>query len=165
MNTRWRKIAGDFREHRLEIVLLGIVLTLGAAGVIGALNARAILVREIAQSYASANSPDIVLWFESVDAPLLEQVRARPGVGAVDARRTAFTRIAADGGDWFTARIAVIPDFHQQQLALVHQHTDDTQHDGIFIEQSGQSLVRRNVGDELQVRTPNGEVVRLPIAG
>ncbi|HMG04661.1 MAG TPA: hypothetical protein VK581_04320 [Chthoniobacterales bacterium] len=62
MNTQWRKIPGDFRQHRLQIFLLALVLTLGTAGVVAALNARAILAREIAASFASANSPDIILW-------------------------------------------------------------------------------------------------------
>src|SRR4051812_37541952 len=144
MNTRWRKIAGDFREHRLEIFLLATVLTFGVAGVVGALNARAILVREIAKSYERANSPDIILWFDKVEAALLEQVRARPGVAAVDARRSAFSRTSADGDDWFTARISVVPEIERQQLTLLHQHPAASQRDGVFIEQSGQSVLGKN---------------------
>ncbi|MFL6568677.1 MAG: FtsX-like permease family protein [Chthoniobacterales bacterium] len=166
MNTRWRKIAGDFREHRSEIACIALVLIVGASGVIAALNARAVLAREIAKSYSAANSPDIILWFERVDAALVEQVRARPGVAAAEARRSAFTRAAADSGDWFTARVTVLPDVVHQQVGSIHQHgSDGTPREGIFIEQSGQSLLGRNVGDELQVRTPAGEVVRVPIAG
>src|SRR5206468_12838604 len=73
---------------------------------------------------------------------------------------------AADSGDWFTARVTVLPDVVHQQVGSIHQHgSDGTPREGIFIEQSGQSLLGRNVGDELQVRTPAGEVVRVPIAG
>lgn len=166
MNTRWRKILGDFRQHRLEICLLAVVLTLGTAGVVTALNARAVLAREIAASFANANSPDIALWFDKVDAPLLDRVRARPGVGAVDTRRVAFTRAAATSGEWFMTRVAVIRNFEDQQLSLVHQHSAAWPNaDGVFIEQSGQTLLQKNVGDELQVRTPGGGVARVPIAG
>src|SRR5947209_4692033 len=161
MNTRWRKIAGDWREHRTEIFLLAIVLTLGAAGVIAALNSRVILAREIEQSYARANSPDIMMWLERVDPALLEEVRAQPGVAAVAARRTVFTRIAARDGTWFTTRVAIIPDIGQQEIAALHQHDgrEPQQREGIFIEQSGRSLVGKTAGDEIQLRTPAGEVV------
>jgi putative ABC transport system permease protein len=166
MNTQWRKILGDFRQHRLQIFLLGLVLTLGTAGVVAALNARAILAREIVASYSSANSPDIVLWFEKVDAALLDQVRSRPGVAAVDARRTAFTRVAAKSGEWIAMRVAVVRDFKNQQLSLLHRHDGAlSASNGIFIEQSGQTLLEKNVGDELQVRTPAGDIARVPIAG
>lgn len=166
MNTQWRKILGDFRQHRLEIFLLAVVLTLGTGGVVAALNARAVLAREIAASFAKANSPDIALWFDRVDAPLLDQVRARPGVAAVDARRVAFTRAAATSGEWFMTRVAVIRNFEDQQLSLVHQHSGAWPNaDGVFIEQSGQTLLQKNVGDELQVRTPGGGIARVRIAG
>ena len=94
MTTQWRKIAGDFRQQRLQLCLIGLVLALGAAGVVAALNARAILQREVAHSYRSANSPDVILWFDKVEPGLLDKVRAQPGVAAVDARRIAYTRVA-----------------------------------------------------------------------
>ena len=40
MNTQWRKIAGDFRERRLQIFLIAVILIFGIGGVIAALNAR-----------------------------------------------------------------------------------------------------------------------------
>jgi len=85
MSTQWRKIAGDFRQHRLQVALIGLVLMLGTAGVVAALNARAVLEREIDANYARARSPDLALWFERVDAPLLAAVRTHPGVAAADA--------------------------------------------------------------------------------
>jgi len=36
MNTQWRKIAGDFRQHRLQIFLIAVILILGTAGVVAA---------------------------------------------------------------------------------------------------------------------------------
>lgn len=167
MNTQWRKIVGDFRQHRLEICLLGLVLVLGTAGVVAALNARAILGREIAASYKRSNSPDIVLWFDKVDTPLLDQIRLRSGVAAVDARRTAFTRAAAKSGEWFTMRLTVVRDFSDQHLSLLHQHggTSPASVDGILIEQSGRTLLEKNPGDELQVRTPEGDVVAVRVLG
>src|SRR3954470_3378352 len=101
MNTQWRKIVADFREHRLQIFLVAIILLLGTAGVIAALNARAVLAREIDASYQRANGADIVLWFDKVDPPLLETVRSHPGVLAAEARASSFTRIAAKSGEWF----------------------------------------------------------------
>ncbi|HSP46170.1 MAG TPA: hypothetical protein VLO30_09270, partial [Chthoniobacterales bacterium] len=101
MNTQWRKIAGDFRQHRLQVALIAVILILGTTGVVAALNARAILAREIEKSYRLANGADIILWFDKVTPPLLEMVRSRPNVSEVDARATAFSRIAGKSGEWF----------------------------------------------------------------
>jgi putative ABC transport system permease protein len=168
MNTQWRKVLGDFREHRLQIFLIGLVLTLGSAGVVVAVNARAILQREIAKSYGSAHSADVVLWFDKVEPSLLEKVRALPRVAAVDARRVAFTRVGGKGGAWFPMQLIIVRDFSDQQVGLIHQHQGGTwpsNDGGILIEQSGRSLLAAAVGEELSIRTPEGGTTTIPFAG
>ncbi len=165
MNMRWRKVAGDLSLYRLQIGLIALVLILGTAGVVAALNAQAILKREIAASYATASSPDIALWFDKVETPLLETVAAEEGVAATDARRVVFTRIAARDGTWLPARLSVVRDFTKQKLGLIHQHNGAwPAGDGsILIEQSGQALI--NTSAAIRIRTPMGDIVSLPLAG
>jgi putative ABC transport system permease protein len=167
MNTRRRKIRGDFLQHRLQIGLIGLVLILGTAGVVAALNARAILRREIARSYENARSPDLALWFDRVDAPLLAEVRAQPGVAEVDARHVASTRVASATGPWLPTRLLIVRDFADQRTGIVHRHDGawPTGDSGLFIEQSSLPLLGLAVGDPLRVRSPGGGTVILPIAG
>ena len=167
MNTQWRKIAGDFRQHRLQIFLIGVILVLGTAGVVAALNARAILAREIAASYQRANAPDILLWFDKVNPALLDLVRARPGVAEVDARSTAFLRIAGKSGEWFPMRLTLLPDFAKQKVNLIHRDAGSWPADngGILIEQSGITLLDAREGDRLHVRTPAGGETTIPVSG
>ena len=167
MNTQWRKVASDFREHRFQILLIAIILVLGTAGVIAALNARAVLSREIDESYRRANGADIVLWFDKADAHLLELVRSRPGVEAVEARGTAFTRVAAKSGEWFPARLTVLSDLANQTVNVVHRDGGPWPQlsDGIFIEQSGTLLLNVTEGESLRLRTPEAESVAVSVAG
>ncbi|HZE12829.1 MAG TPA: ABC transporter permease, partial [Chthoniobacterales bacterium] len=167
MNTQWRKIAGDFRERRLQIFLITIILILGIGGVVAALNARAVLAREIAKSYERANSADIVLWFDKVDPAIIELVRARPNVAAVESRATVFTRLAGKSGEWFPTRLTILRDFANQSVNLVHPDSGawPATKDGIFIEQSGATLLGRVENEPLRVRTAAGEVVGVPMSG
>ncbi len=167
MNTQWRKVAADFREHRLQIFLIATILVLGTAGVIAALNARAVLAREIDESYRRANGADIVLWFDKVEASFVELVRSRPNVEAVEARATAFTRVAAKSGEWFPARLMVLSDFANQTLNRVHRDHGSLPQisDGIFIEQSGASLLNVIEGESLRLRTLTGESIAVRVAG
>ncbi|MEY2482817.1 MAG: putative transport system permease protein [Verrucomicrobiota bacterium] len=167
MNTQWRKIAGDFRQHRLQIFLIGVILVLGTAGVVAALNARAILAREIAASYQRANAPDILLWFDKVDPALLDLVRARPGIAEVEARSTAFLRIAGKSGEWFPLRLTLLPDFAKQKVNLIHRDAGSWPADngGILIEQSGITLLDAREGDGLRVRTPADGEATIPVSG
>ena len=167
MSTQWRKIAGDFRQHRLQLFLIALILILGMAGVVAALNARAILAREIEQSYRRANAPDIILWFDKVEPAHLELVRGRPGVAAVDSRAVVFTRIAGKAGDWFPMRLTVLPDFANQEVNLIHRDEGAWPADqaGIMIEQSGIPLLGLREGETVSVRTLTGGTATIPVSG
>jgi putative ABC transport system permease protein len=167
MNTQWRKVAGDFRQHRLQLFLVALILVLGTAGVVAALNARAILAREIEESYQAANGADIILWFDNVTPHLLELVRSRPNVAEVDARATGFSRITGKSGESFAMRISIRPDFKNQKVNLVHRDSGGwpASTDGIFIEQSGTALLGVREGEQLQLRTSAGPPVTVRLAG
>lgn len=167
MNTRWRKVQADWRAYRMQIVLIGTVLALGAAGVVAMLDAQTVLRREIAASYGGAAAPDLALWFEAVDEPLLAQVAAQPGVRAVDARRISYTRIAGAAGTEFAARLSLVRDPLAMKLAKVHGHESSSPATppGVWIEQSGQALLGLRTGQMLRMRTPDGGTVEMPLAG
>ncbi|MEO8383910.1 MAG: ABC transporter permease [Betaproteobacteria bacterium] len=165
MSMQWRKVFGDMRQYRMQICLITLILALGTASVVAALNARAILSREIASSFSAAKVPDLALWFERVTPELLTTVAAMDDVIAVDARRTAYTRVKAKDGSWLPMRLTIVRDFSAQQLGQFHLHsgTWPTRDGGILIEQSGQSLLDAGLGGSLQIRTPSGDIATLPI--
>ena len=169
MNTRmwWRKVKGDARHHWLQISLIALVLITGTAGVVAALNAQAILKREIASSFAAAQSPDIALLFDQVTPQLLAYAAAQPGVKAVDARRMVTTRVEAKDGTWLSMRLTIVPDISELQLGMIHVHDGvwPAQDGAVWIEQSGETLLSAGVGGSLKVRTPNGDIATLPVGG
>ncbi len=167
MSIRWRKVLGDARAYRAQIGLIALVLALGTAGVVAALDARAILGRAIAASYAAARAPDIVLWFDRVDAPLMALVDAQAGVAAVEAQRVAITRIAAQDGTWLPMRLTIVGDLDARRVGAIHRHAPAAPAGaaGIWIEQSGRSLLGTGVGGALRIRTPTGGIAAAPLAG
>ena len=164
---RWQKVAGDLRAFRAQMMLLVVTLALGAAGVTAALNAQAILKREIAASFSNARVPDLAFWFERVGETERAAAAGESGVVATDARRMAYTRIAIKDGNWLTLRLIIVADLAVQKLNIVHLHTGawPDANGAIFIEQSAASMIDADVGQPVRVRKPNGEIVALPVAG
>ena len=167
MSMRWQKVAGDLRVFRVQIILLVVTLALGAAGVTAALNAQAILKREIALSFSKAHVPDLAFWFERAGDTERAAIAGEPGVVTTDARRMVYTRIAIKDGSWLTLRLIVVADLAAQKLNIVHLHagTWPDANGAIFIEQSAASMIDADVGQPVRVRKPNGETVSLPLAG
>ena len=158
-SMRWRKVRGDARQHWLQITLIALVLVVGAAGVAAALNAQAILKREIASSFSKANVPDIALLFAQVTPRLLADVAAQPGVRAGGARRIVTTRVEAQDGSWLPMRLTIVRDFSAQQLGVMHLHPGQgadvwpMRGGAMLVEQSGRSLLASAVGGQLRLRT------------
>jgi putative ABC transport system permease protein len=169
MNTRWRKISGDLRQHRAQIFIVLLVLAVGATGVVAALNAHAVLQREIDSSYRRSSSPDLAFWFEKVEPRLLDLVRAQPGGSDADARRVINTKVLGKRvGDWLPMRLVVVNDLAEQRVGVVHQHGGEHWPEGnagLLIEQSSMSLLSQTLGDAVRVRLPGGGEVSMPISG
>ena len=166
MNSRWRKLRADFSAYRWQIALIGLVLLGGAAAMVAALDAKAVLEREIAASFEAARAPDVVLWFDRVDASLLDEVARQPGVGAVAARRVVFTRLTTATGRELPVRLNIVADPLAMKVATVHRHGGDAAAPGLWLEQSGQPLLAGMApGSALALRAPGGAAVHVPLAG
>jgi putative ABC transport system permease protein len=165
MKMPLRKIAGDLRTHWAQWMLILLVLIIGIAGVLAAINARAILAREIPLSFDSAQIPDLTMRFTQFDPAWLAMVRAIDGVDAAEVRGNIMTRVATAEGGWLPMRLTVVDNFTTQQLNVVHLHgeqwldVDAT----IMIEQSGRSIIAGGVGKSLAVRTVGGGVANIVV--
>lgn len=163
----WRKVQGDARQHWLQICLITLVLTTGTAGVVATLNAQAILKREIATSFAAAQSPDMALLFEQVTPQLLKDAAKQTGVEAVDARRIVSTRVEGKDGTWLPMQLIILQDLSTSQVAVLHRHGGvwPLQDGVIWIEQSGETLLAAAAGGSLKVRTPSGDIASITVGG
>lgn len=167
MNSRWRKAFADLRAYRTQIGLIALVLMLGTAGMVAALDARTVLQREIDASFSGANAPDLVLWFDQVDDAWLARVAAQPGVVAVAARRVSFVRITGSQGREFPLHLSIVRDPLAQAVARVHGHEARAAEAdaGLWVERSGQGLLGAQPGAQLALRNSSGAAVSLPLAG
>ena len=163
MSSRWRKAWADLRSHRVAFALIALVLILGTAGMVAALDAQTVLRREIAASFDHAEAADMVLWFDGIDEPLRAGLAAQPGVAAVAVRRVAYLRIAGAGGREFPLHLSIVADPLAQTVARAHAHGPVGT--GLWVEQSGQTLLAARPGEKLDLRDSAGAVVSLPLAG
>ncbi len=168
MNTQWRKIVGDFRQHRRQIGFIGFVLALGTIVVVAALNAQSILKAAIPENYARSNSPDIQLTFDQVDAKMLDFVRAQPGVFDADARRVMLLRVAGKKpGEWIQMMLFVLRDLEDQRVGVIHQHNGKFPPGdaGLLVEQSSLTMLPGDPSEKLNIRVAGGGTVPIAISG
>jgi putative ABC transport system permease protein len=167
MNPRWRKVLGDLRANRGQVLLVGLAILISVTAVLTAFGAESILTREVAASFERSLPADAVLLLNAVDDELVAAVQQQPGVLQAEARRLVRARVEVAPGDWRSLLLFVVRDFATMRVSRVTPERgawpppDGT----VVVERSALSVLRADEGASLHLRLPGGAVADLPITG
>ncbi len=169
---RWRKILRDLwgQRTRTALMVLSIAVGVMALGVVSI--TYVIVTRDLPASYRAANPASARLYAEPFDDALVAAVRAMPGVGAAEGRRTVTARVAVqpaagDGIQWRDIDLFAAPDFAAlaiNRLTPERGAWPPGERD-ILIERAAMSLIGARIGDKLLIRLPNDVERELTITG
>jgi putative ABC transport system permease protein len=159
----WRDLSAA--RGRVAVMILAIAVALSGVGAL--LIARTVIVREAAAVYAGTNPASATLDVEGgVDAALLDQVRARPGVTDAAARQTVHTRVRV-GDQWRRMLLFVIAADDPMRIAKVRVESGTwPPADGdLLIERTAGSVLDAAAGDSLAVAGPSGAMTTVRVSG
>lgn len=161
LNKAWRDVSVHRRRTSLAVAALTIALM--AAGVV--LAAQEIMKAAIADQYRASQPVSATLRFDSVDAGLLDAVRALPEVAAVRARRLWQVSVRTEQGE-LPLQLAAYEPWDSAELARLQplQGQWPPARGGLVIEQSAQDLLGSRATGTLTVLR-NGETWQLPVQG
>jgi putative ABC transport system permease protein len=165
-HPRWRKLLGDLRAYRGRIVLMGLAVAAGLFGVGAMLSAYTILMREVARNYLSTEPASATLEMDEVNPALLAQVRAFPGIAAVEARGAVVARVRVQA-DWMPLLLFVVDDFTDLKLNRFHPEAGawPPPPGTLLLERSGGLMLQTQIGGSLWIKTPHGRAQAVPVAG
>ncbi len=167
MTTAWHKVIRDFWQERTRSLLVVLAIALGIAGFSSVFSAYAILTRELNNGYLASNPASASLGTDVVDEKLLRAVRAVPGVGDVEARRSVRGRVQAEHGEWRRLRLFIVKDYGDIRI-----HTLKPQEGAwppgpgeILIERDAFQVARTKIGETVTVKTADGKERALRVTG
>ena len=163
-SLRWRKVLRDLWLHKARTLLVVLAIALGIVGAGSVLDTWALLRRVTRDGFLATNPASATLRTESIDADLLERVRALPEIAAAAARRTVIASAFTESG-WRTAVLYAATDFQSpigklQPTAGAWPPADSA----LVIEASSVEFAGLGVGGALQLRLGDRQVT-LPIVG
>ncbi|MBV9880640.1 MAG: ABC transporter permease [Gemmatirosa sp.] len=163
---RLRKVLRDLWVHRLRTLLVVLAIVVGLIGAGAVLDVWALLRRVTHDGYLATNPASATIRVDSVDAALLDAVRAMPAVADAQARRTVAASVSV-GGAWRAALVFASSDLRGQRIGtLVREQGAWPPADGaLAIERSSLELSGANVGDTVLVRVGDGPAVSVPVTG
>jgi putative ABC transport system permease protein len=165
LSPRWRKVVRDVWLHKSRTILVVLAISIGIIGAGAVLNKWALLRTVTRGEFSASNPASATLRTDSIDAALLERVRAMPGIAFAEARRTTFASARTESG-WRTAVLYATDDFAKRIGTLKPEHGDWPPKDGaIVVEASSVEFAGAGIGQPLQVQLGDAPPVTLTTTG
>lgn len=167
LKPRWNKVLADLWDNKLRTLLVVASITVGVFSMGMIVSAYVIIAEDINRSYAMASPVNIEIWTDPFYKDFVNTIDRLPGVAAVEGRQITGVRGSIDGSEWQDLNLIAVTDFRDlrmNQLAPL----EGTQYPGRrellvsldFIADTG-----FQVGDQIQVEFPNGDIHTLPLVG
>jgi putative ABC transport system permease protein len=153
-------------RHKSRTILVVLAIAVGILGAGAVLNTWSLLRRVTRGEYRASNPASATLRTASIDATLLERIRAMPAIRDVQARRTTIGSVRASG-EWRTAVLFTVDDFTSVRIGIVKPEAGAwPPADGaLVVEASSVEFAGTAVGESLTVQVRDAAPCVLPVAG
>jgi len=167
VSPRWKKLWRDLQAStgRMAMMVIAIAVSIFAVGTI--LSAYTILTREISRNYLGTNPASAYLELDRVNDSVVEAVRQQPNIVDAEAGSWVMARVEISPNEWRPLLLFVVKDFNTQHL---NKFTPEAgafppPNQTILIERAALKFINANIGDVLNVQTPNGPKRAIAISG
>ena len=172
-SPRWRKVLRDLWNNKTRTVLVVLSIAVGVFAVGMIAGTQSIMSAELPLAYAQVHPSSAVLYTSSFDDDTLAAIRRVEGVRAAEGRRRANVRIKVmeplppNSPAWRDVRMEANNNFDGVEVDIVrHEQGAWPPPDReLLIERNSLPLLNAQIGDTVQVETPDGKQRSLTVAG
>ncbi len=167
INPRWRKVMRDLwlNKSRTLVVVLSVAVGVFAVGTIA--SSQIILSRDLSNTYLATNPANAtIITFDAFGDDVVDAVKNMHEIDQAEARRRVSLRVKV-GKDWRILWASAIPDFDDIKIDQFSPESGawPPPDKELLIERSGLGLINAQEGDILTVKTPDGKIRQMRIAG
>jgi putative ABC transport system permease protein len=167
IRPRWRKVLSDLKDNKMRTVLVVASIAVGvfAVGTLG--TTFMVISQDMTESYVSINPANIEIWTTPFQEDFVNSVENIPGVANAEGRQVFGVRISQDNEAWQAIDVMVSEDFEASEIFLrltVDGEPIPSKRE-LVIEKQLLDTIEVEVGDELQVRLPDGTIRTMPVTG
>jgi putative ABC transport system permease protein len=166
--TLWIKLVRDLWQARGRSAMMVVAIAVSLFGIGTILSAYAILNREVSRNYLGTNPATVTIELENgVDEALLTQLRVRPEIADVQARRSILARVQVGPDAWRPLLLFVVPDFAGMRVSRFWPDSGawPPPTGAMLIERSALELLDTQLNADLVVKTPGGAAQPIRLAG
>jgi putative ABC transport system permease protein len=167
IGVRWRKVLRDLSTNKIRTMLVVLSIAVGVFAIGMVAGTYEIISRDLSSSYNAVNPAMATIYSSTFKEEFVETIRKIKGVTGAEGRRTLSVRVEVAPDKWQKLELAVIPDYkdiHINKLKLISGSWPPPERQ-MLIERSGLDDLKVDVGEAVEVESPDGKKRSLRIAG
>jgi putative ABC transport system permease protein len=167
LKPRWNKVIADLWDNKMRTLLVVASIAVGVFSIGMIVSAYAIIAEDIDRSYALASPVNIEIWTDPFYKDFVNTIERIPGVAAVEGRQLVSIRASNDDKEWQDMNLIAISDFENLNVNQL-VGLSGIQYPGrreLLISEDFMSDTGFQLGEQIQVELPNGDIHTLPVVG
>ncbi len=167
MNTRYTKVIRDLSSDYTKNFMLVLAIAIGVFGIGSVLGGYTVVKREMTDNYMGTVPASATLEIEGgISSELIDSVRQFAGIQGAERHATLVARMKV-GNKWYPLLLFVIDDFKDKRTNKVHHISGDVEPPTgtMLVERTALVVMQANEGDELEIKTPNGQPQKVKLSG
>ena len=167
MKTRYIKVVSDLRSDYTKNLMLVVAIAIGIFGIGSVLGGYSVIKREMTANYMGTIPASATIEIEEdISKQLIDSVKKIPGIKDAERHATLVARMRV-GEKWYPLLLFIIDDFKDKRTNKVRYITGETvpPAGSMLVERTAFVVMQAKEGDEIMVRTSNGQPHKLRLSG
>src|SRR6188768_9517 len=167
MQTRYLKVIRDLTSDYSKNFMLVLAIAIGVFGIGSILGGYSVVKREMTDNYMGTIPASATIEIDgSISKELVDSVKQFPGIAEAERHATLVARMRV-GEKWYPILLFVIDDFKDKRTNKVYHISGESEPETgtMLVERTAFVVMQAKEGDELIIKTPNGEPQKLKLTG
>jgi putative ABC transport system permease protein len=167
MKVRYIKVIRDLSSDYAKNLMLVLAIAIGVFGIGSILGGYSVIKREMTDNYMSTVPASATIEIEAnISRELIDSIRQFPGIKEAERHATLIARMKV-GDKWYPLLLFIIDDFRNKRTNKINHISGEVEPTTgtMLVERTALVMMQAKEGDELIVKTPNGQLQKIKLSG
>ncbi|MCB9138599.1 MAG: FtsX-like permease family protein [Caldilineaceae bacterium] len=172
MSPRWRKVINDLLSNKTRTLLVLLSIAVGVSTIGMVMTSQMIVDQSLPEAYAAVKPASAQIYtLNTFSDGMVNSIAAMDEVDAAEGRRSLTVRFETEDGEWRNLELNAVSDYEEMDINVIEPETGayPPPDQGVLIERASMDpslgLSDLQIGDMLEIETPNGKKRQIRMAG
>ncbi len=167
MKIRYRKVIRDLTSDYSKNLMFVLAIGIGVFGIGSILGGYSVIKREMKDNYMGTVPASATIEIEGkISKGLVDTIKQFSGIAEAERHATIIARMKV-GEKWYPLLLFIIDDYKDKRTNKVYHISGESEPSTgtMLVERTAYGVMQAKEGDEIIIKTPNGEPQKLKLVG